>query len=110
MRVAMHADIGDDASGVHDWPGVGNLLSRRLLYLVIKALISGAMGATVSEVAKRYPGFGGPIASLPPVLVLGMIWLWRDARDLLSAWPIMQREHFSLFCRPCRCSWRSRPC
>ena len=52
-----------------------------MLYLVIKALISGALVAAVSEIAKRYPGFGGLVASLPLVSVLGMIWLWRDTRD-----------------------------
>ena len=49
-----------------------------MLYLVLKALISGAIVAAASEVAKRYPGFGGLLASLPLVSVLGMIWLWRD--------------------------------
>jgi hypothetical protein len=52
-----------------------------MLYLAIKALLSGAIVAAVSEVAKRYPGFGGLIASLPLVSVLGMMWLWRDTRD-----------------------------
>lgn len=52
-----------------------------MLYLLIKALISGVIVATVSEVAKRYPGLGGMIASLPLVSVLGMIWLWRDTHD-----------------------------
>jgi hypothetical protein len=52
-----------------------------MLYLLIKAAISGVIVATVSEVAKRYPGFGGLIASLPLVSVLGMIWLWRDTND-----------------------------
>ncbi|MES2035542.1 MAG: DUF3147 family protein [Pseudomonadota bacterium] len=52
-----------------------------MLYLVIKALVSGAIVAAVSEIAKRYPGFGGLLASLPLVSVLGMIWLWRDTRD-----------------------------
>ena len=52
-----------------------------MLYLVAKALISGAIVAAVSEIAKRYPGFGGLVASLPLVSVLGMIWLWRDTRD-----------------------------
>ena len=50
-------------------------------YLVIKAGLSGILIATISEVAKRYPGFGGLIASLPLVSVLGMIWLWRDKPD-----------------------------
>ena len=53
-----------------------------MLYLVIKALLSGAVVAAVSEVAKRYPGFGGLIASLPLVSVLGMMWLWRDTHDV----------------------------
>jgi hypothetical protein len=52
-----------------------------MFYLAIKAAISGVLVAVVSEVAKRYPGFGGMIASLPLVSVLGMIWLWRDTGD-----------------------------
>lgn len=52
-----------------------------MFYLVAKALISGGMIAAASEVAKRYPGFGALIASLPLVSVLGMIWLWRDRPD-----------------------------
>jgi hypothetical protein len=55
-----------------------------MLYLVIKALISGAVVAAVSEIAKRYPGFGGLIASLPLVSVLGMMWLWRDKPDAVN--------------------------
>lgn len=51
-------------------------------YLIIKAGLSGILIAIVSEVAKRYPGFGALIASLPLVSVLGMIWLWRDKPDL----------------------------
>ena len=52
-----------------------------MLYLLLKAALSGAIVAAVSEVAKRWPGFGGLIASLPLVSVLGMIWLWRDTQD-----------------------------
>ena len=52
-----------------------------MLYLVIKAALSGALIALVSEVAKRYPGVGGLIASLPLISVLGMIWLWQDKPD-----------------------------
>lgn len=51
-------------------------------YLLIKAALSGVLIAIISEVAKRYPGIGGLIASLPLVSVLGMIWLWRDKPDL----------------------------
>jgi len=53
-----------------------------MLYLIIKAALSGIIIAIVSEVAKRYPGFGALIASLPLVSVLGMIWLWRDKPDV----------------------------
>jgi hypothetical protein len=53
-----------------------------MLYLFIKAAISGVLVAIVSEVAKRYPGFGALIASLPLVSVLGMIWLWHDKPDV----------------------------
>ncbi|HEX8841949.1 MAG TPA: DUF3147 family protein [Sphingomicrobium sp.] len=53
-----------------------------MLYLAIKAAISGVIVAIVSEVAKRYPGFGALIASLPLVSVLGMMWLWRDKPDV----------------------------
>lgn len=52
-----------------------------MLYLAVKAALSGILIAVISEVAKRYPGFGGLIASLPLVSVLGMIWLWRDKPD-----------------------------
>jgi hypothetical protein len=50
-------------------------------YLVIKAALSGIIIAIVSEVAKRYPGFGALIASLPLVSLLGAIWLWHDKPD-----------------------------
>ena len=52
-----------------------------MLYLAVKAALSGILIAIISEVAKRYPGIGGMIASLPLVSVLGMIWLWRDKPD-----------------------------
>lgn len=52
-----------------------------MLYLVVKAALSGVIVAVVSEVSRRFPGVGGLIASLPLVSVLGMIWLWRDTAD-----------------------------
>src|SRR5262245_25656261 len=52
-----------------------------MLYVAIKAALSGILIAIVSEVAKRYPGFGALIASLPLVSVLGMMWLWWDKPD-----------------------------
>lgn len=52
-----------------------------MTYLILKAVLSGILVAAVSEVSKRFPGFGGLVASLPLVSVLGMIWLWRDTAD-----------------------------
>lgn len=52
-----------------------------MLYLVFKASLSGVLIALASEVARRWPGWGALIASLPLVSILGMIWLWRDTRD-----------------------------
>jgi FtsH-binding integral membrane protein len=52
-----------------------------MLYLALKAVISGVLIAVASTLAKRYPGFGALIASLPLVSVLGMIWLWNEKPD-----------------------------
>ncbi|MDO8297632.1 MAG: DUF3147 family protein [Caulobacter sp.] len=52
-----------------------------MIYLLAKAAISGILVVAASEMAKRWPGLGGLIASLPLVSVLGMIWLWRDTGD-----------------------------
>lgn len=53
-----------------------------MIYLIVKALLSGVIVMIVSEVARRSPGIGGLIASLPLVSLLGIIWLWRDTSDL----------------------------
>jgi hypothetical protein len=55
-----------------------------MMYLLFKAALSGIPIAAISEVSKRYPGFGALIASLPLVSVLGMIWLWRDKPDVAN--------------------------
>jgi hypothetical protein len=52
-----------------------------VLYLLIKAALSGAIVAAVSEIARRYPGWGGLLASLPLTSLLAMVWLYRDSRD-----------------------------
>jgi len=52
-----------------------------VLYLLIKAAISGAVVAAVSEIARRYPGWGGLVASLPLTSLLAMTWLYRDTGD-----------------------------
>lgn len=53
-----------------------------MLYLIIKAALSGAIVAAVSEIGRRYPGWGGLVASLPLTAILAIFWLWRDTRDV----------------------------
>ncbi len=52
-----------------------------MLYYIFKAGLSGLIVATVSEIARRSPGIGALVASLPLVSILGMMWLWRDTAD-----------------------------
>jgi len=52
-----------------------------LLYLAIKAALSGVIIAIVSEVARRAPTLGALIVSLPLVSLLGILWLWHDTGD-----------------------------
>ena len=52
-----------------------------MTYLIVKALLSGLIVAAASEIARRWPGLGGLIVSLPLVSVLAFIWLWRDSGD-----------------------------
>lgn len=53
-----------------------------MLYLIVKAAISGVIVALVSEVAKRSPALGALVVSLPLVSLLAIIWLWRDTHDI----------------------------
>ena len=48
---------------------------------VLKAIVSGVLVATISTIAKRYPGWGGLVASLPLVSLLSMLWLYGETRD-----------------------------
>jgi hypothetical protein len=53
-----------------------------MLYFTIKCLLSGFIIAVVSEVARRSPTLGALIVSLPLVSLLGILWLWRDTKDI----------------------------
>jgi hypothetical protein len=50
-------------------------------YLILKAALSGIIVLAASEFARRSPGLGGLVASLPLVSILAMIWLWQDTAD-----------------------------
>lgn len=52
-----------------------------MLWLVVKALLSGVIVAAVSEISKRYPGFGGLVVSLPLISILAMVLLWSETGD-----------------------------
>ena len=52
-----------------------------MVYLLVKAALSGLLIAIISEVARRQPGWGGLLASLPLTSLLAMMWLWRDTHD-----------------------------
>ena len=52
-----------------------------MTYLIVKALLSGLIVAAASELARRWPGVGALVVSLPTVSLLAMIWLWRDTGD-----------------------------
>lgn len=52
-----------------------------MFYLVLKSALSGLIVAAVSEIARRNPGFGALIVSLPLISILSMIWLWHDTQD-----------------------------
>lgn len=53
-----------------------------MTYLILKAALSGLIVMLVSEIARRSPGLGGLVASLPLVSILAMIWLWRETADI----------------------------
>ena len=50
-------------------------------YFIAKAALTGLLAATIAEIARRYPGWGGLVASLPLTSLMAMIWLWRDTGD-----------------------------
>ena len=52
-----------------------------MLYLAIKAALSGIIIMVASEVARRSPSYGALLISLPLVSILSLIWLWRDTGD-----------------------------
>ncbi|KXV61763.1 hypothetical protein AD948_00525 [Acetobacter senegalensis] len=51
------------------------------MFFWLKAFLSGLIIAAVSSLARRYPGFGALVASLPLISILGMIWLWQETKD-----------------------------
>ena len=46
-----------------------------MIYTVVKIICSAVIIAVVTEVARRFPTYGGMIAALPLVSILSIIWL-----------------------------------
>ncbi|EHH68958.1 DUF3147 family protein [Gluconobacter morbifer] len=51
------------------------------MFFVFKCILSGLLIGCASTLARRYPGFGALVASLPLVSVMGMAWLWLEKPD-----------------------------
>lgn len=51
------------------------------MYLLLKALLSGAIVAAASEIARRSSLWGAVLVSLPLTSILAAVWLYRDTRD-----------------------------
>ena len=51
------------------------------MYVLLKALLSGAIIAVASEAARRSSLLGAILVSLPLTSILAIIWLYRDTRD-----------------------------
>lgn len=50
-------------------------------FAFFKALLSGVLVATISEVTKRSAALGALLASLPIISVLAMTWIWLETKD-----------------------------
>jgi len=51
------------------------------VYLLLKAVLSGAIIAAASEAARRSSVLGAVLISLPLSSILAMIWLYRDTNQ-----------------------------
>ena len=80
-----------------------------MIWYAVKVLVSAVIIVVISEVSKKLPLLGSPVASLPLVSVLGMIWIYGETRDAekLAAHAF---GTFGTFCPPCRCFWSCPGC
>jgi uncharacterized membrane protein (GlpM family) len=51
------------------------------VYLLLKAVLSGALIAAASEIARRSTVLAAVLISLPLTSILALAWLYRDTRD-----------------------------
>lgn len=46
------------------------------MYVIVKIIVSGIVIGVVTEIARRFPSYGGIVAALPLVSLLSIIWLY----------------------------------
>jgi hypothetical protein len=54
------------------------------VFLVIKILTSAVIIGIITEVAKKFPNYGGIIAALPLVSLLSLFWLYIQGEPTLN--------------------------
>ncbi len=52
-----------------------------MLYYSLKIAITTVLIVIISEIAKRSTLMGGILASIPPISVLAIIWLYADTKN-----------------------------
>ncbi len=52
-----------------------------MLYYAVKVMVSAIIIATITEIAKRSPGFAALIASLPLTSLLAFIWMHAEGAE-----------------------------
>jgi len=63
------------------------------MYTFFKILSSAAIIGVVTEVARRFPTYGGIIAALPLVSILSIIWLTVQSESRRYRWLACNDEH-----------------
>ena len=55
---------------------------RRMMYYVLKVLVSSVIIVLISEISKRSSMAGSIIASIPLLSLLAFIWMYIDTKDV----------------------------
>ena len=64
-----------------------------MIYLITKALLSGAVIVAVSELAKRNNAIAAIVHSLPLTSLLAFLWIYTETRDA----PLIGRHAYGTF-------------
>ncbi|MBG9587601.1 DUF3147 family protein [Cytobacillus firmus] len=54
------------------------------MFILLKIVISAMVIASVTEIARRFPTYGGIIAALPIVSILSIVWLYLQGESFES--------------------------